>query len=66
MAQNLLILVCMKRATLKVHSAHGGWIRTTIAPVNDKHEARFGVVDVVMFLGLVAIVVGIARVLIAH
>jgi hypothetical protein len=55
----------MKRAGFQLHSERG-WIRTTLAPVNDKHEARFGVIDVVMFLALILGTVGIARLLIAH
>lgn len=56
----------MKRAAFKLHPARGGWIRTTLAPINDKHEARFGVIDTFMFMGLVAIVITVARLIIAH
>ncbi len=56
----------MKRAAFKLDTGKGGWIRTTLAPLNDKHEARFGAVDMVMFLGLVGMVVAVARVLIAR
>jgi len=56
----------MKRADFKVMPGKGGWIRTTIAPVNDRHAGSFGLVDVVMFSGLVLAVIVVARVLIAH
>lgn len=62
----MLCLVCMKRADFKVLPSKGGWIRTTIAPVNDKHSASFGLTDVVMFSGLVLGVIAVARLLIAH
>ena len=56
----------MKRPAFKLDSCKRGWIRTTIAPLNDKVESRFGVVDVCLFSGLVVAVAAIARVLIAH
>jgi hypothetical protein len=56
----------MKRAAFKLHPARGGWIRTTLAPINDKREARFGIIDTFMFMGLVAIVITVARLILAH
>ncbi len=56
----------MKRAAFKLAPCKGGWIRTTIAPLNDKREGRFNLADGVMFFALVAAVVAIARVLIAR
>ena len=56
----------MKRAEFKVLPGKGGWIRTTIAPVNDKHAGSFGLVDIIMFSGLILAVAIIARALIAH
>jgi hypothetical protein len=56
----------MKRSAFKVQPAKGGWIRTTIAPINDRREARFGVSDVVMFGALVLGMVAVARILLAH
>jgi hypothetical protein len=56
----------MKRATFKLQSVRGGWIRTTLAPLNDKHEAKFGVVDAVMFTVVIAFVIGVARIFLAH
>jgi len=56
----------MKRVAIKLHSCKGGWIRTTIAPLNNKAESRFGMVDICLFSGLVVTVVAIARVLLAH
>lgn len=59
-------LKSMKRAAFKLDPCKGGWIRTTIAPLNDKREGKFGTVDVVMFFTLVTAVVAVARVLIAR
>jgi len=56
----------MKRGTFKLQSVRGGWIRTTLAPLNDKREARFGVVDAVMFTAVIAFVIGAARIFLAH
>ena len=56
----------MKRAEFKVLPGKGGWIRTTIAPVNDKHSGSFGFLDVVMFTALVLTVISVARLFIAH
>ncbi len=56
----------MKRAEFKAHPAKGGWIRTTIAPINNKTEATFGPMDCVLFAGLVVMIAAIARILIAH
>ena len=56
----------MKRASFKVLPGKGGWIRTTISPINDRHSAAFGLGDVVMLGALVFGVVMVARLLIAH
>lgn len=56
----------MKRAILRLDTGKGGWIHTSIAPVNDKHEARFGMVDVLMLASLVFGTVAFARVLLAN
>ena len=56
----------VKRAAFKLDTGKGGWIRTTLAPLNDKRQARFGAVDMFMFLALVTTVVAVARVLIAR
>lgn len=56
----------MKRAAFKLDPCRGGWIRTTIAPLNDKHEARFSKMDMVMLFMLVTAVVAVARLLLAH
>jgi len=55
----------MKR-TFKVQPDNRGWIRTTLCPVNDKHEASFGLMDVLMFAAVVLGAVAAARMLIAH
>lgn len=56
----------MKRASFKIHPDRTGWIRTTLCPINDKHEATFGVVDIVMFVALVLGVMAVARIVIGH
>ena len=56
----------MKRASFKVQPDNRGWLRTTLCPVNDKHEGSFGLMDVVMFAALVLGAVAAARMLIAH
>jgi hypothetical protein len=56
----------MKSARFKVLSAKGGWIRTTIAPINERHGRTFGITDVVMLSALVFAVIAIARLFIAH
>jgi hypothetical protein len=56
----------MNRAEFKVLPSKGGWIRTTIAPINDKHAGKFGLTDVIMFSALVVAVIAVARVFIAH
>ncbi len=56
----------MKHAAFRVQPERGGWLRTTLCPINDKREAAFGLADVFMFAGLVFGIMAIARVLIAH
>ncbi len=56
----------MKRAAFKVQPDRGGWLRTTLWPVNHRRDANFSVVDVVMFFALVGLTVAIARVVLAH
>ena len=55
----------MKRASFRVGHGRGGWLRTTLAPLNDR-QTNFRTVDIVMFGTLIGAVVAIARVLIAH
>ncbi len=56
----------MKRVGFRVHPDSRGWLRTSIVPVNDKHEARFGTGDVLMFAAVVFGMIAVARLLIAH
>ena len=56
----------MRRAGFKLNPCKGGWIRTTLCPLNDRRDTRFGTMDFCMFFALVAVVVAIARVLIAR
>jgi hypothetical protein len=56
----------MKRQALKIPPVRGGWVRTTISPVNDKNEFTFGITDILMFVALVVGTAAVARVLLAH
>jgi hypothetical protein len=56
----------MKRAVSKLDTGKRGWVRTTLAPINDKHEARFNAIDLLMFLMLIFGGIAMARFLIAH
>ena len=56
----------MKRAEFKVLPGKGGWIHTTLAPINDKHSSSFGVADIVMLGALVVGIIAVARLFIAH
>ncbi len=65
LAQKVLSQLLMKRAAFKVHPDRG-WIRTTLAPINDKRSYSFGLLDIVMFSSLVVLLVAVARVFIAR
>ncbi len=56
----------MKRAHFVFDAGKGGFIRTTLAPVNERPGPRLHVLDIVMVLGLVLGAVAVARVFIAH
>lgn len=56
----------MKRAGFKALPDKGGWIRTSIAPVNDRHSSSFGPVDVLMLGALVLGIIAVARLFLAH
>ena len=56
----------MKRSSFKLHAVRGGWLRTTLSPLNDKRHATFGLLDAVMFMAVVAVVVAAARIFLAH
>ncbi len=53
-------------SSFRLQPTKGGFIRTTLAPINDKRDGRFGFLDLVMFLALVIGSVAVARVLLAH
>ena len=55
----------MKRASFRVHPDKG-WIRTTLSPLNEKHDPNFGLMDVIMFAALVFGVAAVARLFLAH
>ncbi len=56
----------MIRAIFKAGPKKGGFIRTTLAPVNDKSDDRLGFLDVAMLLALVGGGIAIMRYLLAH
>jgi len=66
LAWELLLRGEMKRAAFKVQPAKGGWIRTTIAPINDKQSLPFRTMDIVMLMALVAGVTAVARLYLAR
>lgn len=56
----------MKHTSFKLQSERGGWIRTTLAPINDRTVAPFGTKEFFMLMGIVGLVVLAARVCLAH
>lgn len=56
----------MKRAAYKLAPDRGGWLRTTLAPINDKDDIRFGGIDIVMFFCFVTATVVVARFFLAN
>jgi hypothetical protein len=56
----------MKRAVFRLDTGRGGWVRNTLAPINDKHETRFNLADATLFLTLLAVTVTVMRVFLAH
>jgi len=66
LAWEMLFRRDMKRAAFKLQPAKGGWIRTTIAPINDKQSIPFRAMDIVMLMALVAGVAAIARLYLAR
>jgi hypothetical protein len=56
----------MKRVEFKVLPGKGGWLRTSIVPLNDKRTGTFGLGDGIMFCALVLAIMTLARVLLAH
>src|SRR5258706_11275485 len=56
----------MIRAIFKAGPKKGGFIRTTLAPVNDKSDDRLWFFDVAMLLALVGGGIAIMRYLLAH
>ena len=56
----------MKQRSFKLQSERGGWIRTTLLPINDRTNVVFGAKEFAMFVGIVTLVVAVARVCLAH
>jgi len=51
----------VKKAVFRAESGKGGFIRTMLAPVNDKREPRFSWFDLAMLLALIIGAVFLAR-----
>jgi hypothetical protein len=66
LARYLLRTSGMKRAEFKVFPGKGGWLRTSIVPINAKQAGTFGLTDTVMICAFVLAVMTVARILIAH
>jgi hypothetical protein len=56
----------VSRILFKADAGRSGFIKSTLAPIDSKNEARFGLFDVVLFMGLVVGVLAIVRLLLAH
>jgi len=56
----------VKKAVTKGGRSKAGFIRSTVAPVHDDHDTRFGLVDVMMIVALIGGTVAIARFFLAH
>ncbi len=56
----------MKHAGFKVQPERGGWLRTTLSPINEKRGSAFGFMDILMFAAMVCTTVMLARMLIAN
>ena len=55
----------MRRAVFRAEPGKG-FVRTTLAPVNDRQLSRFGLADLLMVLALVLAALAIARLLVAR
>jgi hypothetical protein len=56
----------VSRIVYKTDAGRSGFIRSTLAPIDSKREARFGLFDIVLFMGSVVGVLAIMRLLLAH
>jgi hypothetical protein len=56
----------VKKAVFKGVPSKNGFIQTTLAPVNDKNEGRFGWGDVATLIALIIGLFALARVLLKH
>jgi len=56
----------VNRAIFKAGPKKGGFIKTTLAPVNDKSDDRLGALDVALLLALVGGGIAVMRYLLAH
>ena len=56
----------MIKAIFKAGPKKGGFVATTLAPVNDKQDTGFRVRDGAMFAGLVLGVIAVMRYFLAH
>jgi hypothetical protein len=56
----------MNRAIFKAGPKKGGFIRSTLAPVNDKNDDRLGFLDVTLLIALIGGGIAVMRYLLAH
>jgi hypothetical protein len=64
-----LVLCCfqgVKKTVFKTSASKNGFIQGTLAPVNDKHEGRFGWGDIVTLIALTIGLLALARVILTH
>ena len=56
----------VKKAGIKGARSKAGFMRSTVSPVHDDHETRFGLIDVLLIVALIGGTVTMARWLLAH
>jgi hypothetical protein len=56
----------VKKPIFKAGSSKNGFIQGTLAPVNNKHEGRFGWGDIVTLIALTIGLLALARVVLTH
>jgi hypothetical protein len=56
----------VKKAAFRIAAGHRGFIQTTLAPVQDRTETKFGLGDVLTLAALVIGGLALARLVLAH
>jgi hypothetical protein len=56
----------VKKAVMKTEPLKGGFIGSTIAPVNERHGLRFGFWDAVEIIILIVSLLFVMRLILAH